>query len=721
MTLFPSFAAVKLTDPRQSCLRTSLKSDAPQRIALLLLALLFDPGTANAIKSSEQQITRNVLIIDLGDPFRRVLFDFAAGLQLASKQKLGSDQNEGLTLKLRIVVESVSLTNRADLLQTGTKEAPRTADYLFKHTIDRNTYREFDYILLHGEEAAIYVTQCLKDPSLNADQQLFSADAYFGILSRGPIDNLPNDCNPQSESSPLHGRGRVIAQNDSGLHRETTKFGLDCFSDVDRIVFLGSEKGPYTADRNHALSQVRAAVKSYPRPVELIDLDDAEISELARAALQKKNVGKFVSAELLDKLYGRNTAFYYTNCLYNGDEVSLNPFEFCELISKTFEIPLFSSHATHVYRCGAAVAIDSSEGDYANWWLNEIWNPDGDKTELKNSAYHNWKQLIRFGGRLRAQLAFNSVPVHKDVKTILQQQRSFFASVSVIIILAASLVVVVFEFRRRHRAEQFLAVQKQQAAKVSRMTTLGQFSAALSHELSQPLAAIANNSDAGIRLIDKASSAASLQIREILSDIANDNSRAYRVLKRIRKYILMGELTISECNVTQLINSVVQLMTTQAADSGIVITSAIPRSLSRVAADFEMTQIVLVNVVTNSIQAIAEHHSNEHHSNEHHPNEHHPNGSSGIDRITIRAGVSAAHPDRVEIEISDTGPGLGSLEAQQAMQPFFTTRPDGLGMGLAIVREVCEQQNGQLKIQSGQEGGLCTTITIPMWKAESND
>ena len=131
MTLFPSFAAVKLTDPRQSCLRTTLKSDAPQRIALLLLALLFDPGTANAIKSSEQQITRNVLIIDLGDPFRPVVRDFVAGLQLASKQKLGSDQNERLTLKLRIVVESVSLTNRADLLQTGTKEAPRTADYLF--------------------------------------------------------------------------------------------------------------------------------------------------------------------------------------------------------------------------------------------------------------------------------------------------------------------------------------------------------------------------------------------------------------------------------------------------------------------------------------------------------------------------------------------------------------------------------------------------------------
>ena len=74
-----------------------------------------------------------------------------------------------------------------------------------------------------------------------------------------------------------------------------------------------------------------------------------------------------------------------------------------------------------------------------------------------------------------------------------------------------------------------------------------------------------------------------------------------------------------------------------------------------------------------------------------------------------------------EIEISDTGPGLGSLEAQQVLQPFFTTRHDGLGMGPAIVNQICELQNGQLEIRSGKEGGLCTTITIPMWKGESND
>ena len=711
MSLFPSCAAPKLTGPRGGCLRTTLQLRASQRIALLLLALLFDPGTANAIKSSEQQITKNVLIIDMGDPLRPVVLDFTTGLQLANKRRLSSNQNEGLPFKLRIVVESISLTNRADLLQAGTKGAPRTADYLFKHTIDRNTYREFDYVLVHGEEAAIYVTQCLKDPSLNADQQLFSADAYFGILSRGPINDLPDDCNPESESSPLHGRGRLITHHEKDVHRETTKFGLDCFSDVDRVIFLGSKKGPYTTGRNDAFSQVRAAVKSYPRRVELIELDDAEISELARAALQEKNVGKVVSAELHEKLYARDAAFYYVNCLYDGNNVSLNPFEFCERISKAFEIPLFSSHADHVYRSGAAVAIDYTDGELANWWLNEIWNPGGDQPARKYSAYHNWKQLIRFGGRLPARLAFKGVPVYKDAETILQQRRSFFASGFVIMILAASLVVVVFEFRRRHRAEQKLEVQKQQAAKVSRMTTLGHFSAALSHELSLPLAAIANNSDAGIRLIDQAPTAASRQIREILSDIADDNSRAYRILQRIRKYILMDELTISGCNVTQLIHSVIQLMKTQAANSGIVIAPAIPQSLSRVAADFDLTQIVLVNVITNSIQAMTEHHSNEVHSN----------GSSGIGQIVIRAGVSGAHPDHVEIEISDTGPGLGSLEAQQALQPFFTTRHDGLGMGLAIVNEICALQNGQLEIRSGKEGGLCTTITIPMWKGESND
>ena len=192
------------------------------------------------------------------------------------------------------------------------------------------------------------------------------------------------------------------------------------------------------------------------------------------------------------------------------------------------------------------------------------------------------------------------------------------------------------------------------------MTTLGTFCAALTHELSQPLAAIMNNTDAALRMSEQSADA---DIIGILKDILDDNQRARRVLERIADFIRRGSLETCRVNLSAISSDIQAMLENRCGAAGVSLQKSLARDCPDANADPVAIQIILLNLVDNAIRAIM--------SRRQMPTATKVAGSA--DCIRLSFSESATEPSFVAIRVSDTGIGLQDGTPEQLLQPFFTT------------------------------------------------
>jgi len=250
---------------------------------------------------------------------------------------------------------------------------------------------------------------------------------------------------------------------------------------------------------------------------------------------------------------------------------------------------------------------------------------------------------------------------------------------------------IVQDITPRKRAEQEADRLEDELAHVTRVATLGEFSAALAHELNQPLAAMLCNAQAALRFLD-APEPDLTELREILDDIVADDQRARDVILKLRELTRKpSEGRAHEpLEVNPLVEGVLRIVHGDLVMREVSLETGLAADVRPVAANAIQLQQALLNLILNALEAM-----------------------EGCPRRRLRVETRNADDGRVEISVLDTGPGIASTAAEGLFQPFVTTKEQGMGMGLAISRAIVEAHAGRLTAGSAPDGGARFVIDLP--------
>jgi len=251
------------------------------------------------------------------------------------------------------------------------------------------------------------------------------------------------------------------------------------------------------------------------------------------------------------------------------------------------------------------------------------------------------------------------------------------------------LVVDVTDRKRGQEADQKLA-------HASRLSVVGELTASIAHEINQPLGAILSNADAAEMLLESGT-ARLAEVRHILEDIRKDDVRASEVVRRIRRLLQKHEFEIQPYDLNEVVADVVRLVSADAIRRNIAIATNLAQLPILHGDRVQMLQ-VLLNVILNGLDAMAA-------------------TPDGRRLITIRTARGAE--GGVEISITDAGHGIPPDRLPRIFESFYTTKKDGMGLGLSIARSTVEQHGGRIRAANNDGGGATFRITLPVDAAKA--
>jgi len=247
------------------------------------------------------------------------------------------------------------------------------------------------------------------------------------------------------------------------------------------------------------------------------------------------------------------------------------------------------------------------------------------------------------------------------------------------------------DITRRKETEIQLQEQRAELAHVARISTMGELAASLAHELNQPLTAILSNAQAALRFIT-AKPADIEEVREILHDIVKDNSRAAEVIRRMRALVKKEDLEFASLDLVGVVREVVALVRSDAVLQDVEMFLELEDELPPVCGDKVQLQQVALNLLLNAFDSMQGFPSNE---------------RTVIIKVEGCEGM-------IKLSVRDAGTGLTFEKLDKLFQPFYTTKRDGLGMGLSICRSIIEAHHGRLWAENNPVGrGATFSFVVP--------
>lgn len=238
------------------------------------------------------------------------------------------------------------------------------------------------------------------------------------------------------------------------------------------------------------------------------------------------------------------------------------------------------------------------------------------------------------------------------------------------------------ERARRHLSE---------LARMARIASMGEMASGIAHELNQPLTAIATYAGAGLRRLDAAGGAP--EVAALLADISAQARRAGQIIRNIRSLVSRSEPSTTAVDINDVVLTVVGLVGPEAKQHGIEIHTDLDSAAALVCARRIEIEQVLFNLLKNAIEAMSE--------------------SGDTD---LRVSVSTRRVDRqhVDVAVCDTGPGIAAPDLTRVFGPFYTTKAEGMGMGLSISRSIVEAHHSHLSVQPNADRGVTFRFTLPV-------
>jgi PAS domain S-box-containing protein len=244
----------------------------------------------------------------------------------------------------------------------------------------------------------------------------------------------------------------------------------------------------------------------------------------------------------------------------------------------------------------------------------------------------------------------------------------------------------------RLRIQEELHRQHDQLAHASRVSTLGEMASALAHELNQPLMALLSNANAVLRLHSaKSGQPLSEDVQETLVDIAHDAARAGEIIRRLRDLIRNDDSKKGPLDVNKAIRGVETLVRAAALENDVTLSLDLAPRLALCKGDLVQIQQVVLNLVRNGMEAMR-----------------------SVPRPERRMVIRSLSPDDgVVVSVEDAGPPLADEALERLFTPFYTTKQNGLGMGLSISRSIIQAHGGWIEARRGGVRGLVVWFTLP--------
>ena len=253
------------------------------------------------------------------------------------------------------------------------------------------------------------------------------------------------------------------------------------------------------------------------------------------------------------------------------------------------------------------------------------------------------------------------------------------------------LLATIRDITRRRQAERALAEHRGELAHVNRVFTMGELAASLAHELKQPLTGILSNAQAGELLLDRTPLDAG-ELQGVLTDVISDTRRASEIIDQMRNFLRGRDTPRRPVDINVIVEEVLRIVHSEAVIRDIRLSTELEPKLPLVMGDRIQLQQVLLNVIANAQQAMVR-------------------MNSSARRLIIR--TTQNEDGCVMITADDSGPGFEPGTLGKAFQPFFTTKPEGIGMGLAICMSIIEAHSGKISAANRPEGGARIRIELP--------
>jgi C4-dicarboxylate-specific signal transduction histidine kinase len=264
-----------------------------------------------------------------------------------------------------------------------------------------------------------------------------------------------------------------------------------------------------------------------------------------------------------------------------------------------------------------------------------------------------------------------------------------------VFLLATLLIAILIEIKRRvensrDRTEEALRQANSDLARVSRVTTMGELTASLAHEVNQPIAAAVTDANTCLRWLMRDPPDLG-EAREAASRTIKDTTRAAEIMSRVRQLFKKGNPQREVVDVNELIQEMVLLLRSEAGRYSISVRTDLAADLPRVMGDRVQLQQVLMNLIMNSIDAMRD--------------------VNGTRELTIQS--QRGKNEELVVSVNDTGVGVPPQQADQIFNAFFTTKPHGTGMGLRISRSIVESHGGRLWASDTSSRGASFHFSLP--------
>jgi C4-dicarboxylate-specific signal transduction histidine kinase len=308
--------------------------------------------------------------------------------------------------------------------------------------------------------------------------------------------------------------------------------------------------------------------------------------------------------------------------------------------------------------------------------------PDEAAVDRQSYLTHRVKPQVavplRVGGTVVGGLVFSTVGAERARSDELMQQLHLLGEV-----FANALA--------RKQGELEAQRLRQDLTHIGRVSAMGELAASLAHELNQPLTAILSNAQAAQRFL--AADVVDLeQMREILSDIVADDKRAGDVIRRLRVLFKKSDPEHASLDLNEVVGEVAWLVRNDAVLRNVAMSLELAPGLPRVRGDRVQLQQVVLNLVLNGFEAMRE-------------------PGAGERTLVIRTAREGAAAVRVEVQ--DSGVGVDEKDVDRMFQPLYTTKAEGLGMGLAIARTIVDAHGGRIEAANNMEGGATFRFALP--------
>lgn len=308
----------------------------------------------------------------------------------------------------------------------------------------------------------------------------------------------------------------------------------------------------------------------------------------------------------------------------------------------------------------------------------------------------DWRQMQRWGIS-ETELPPGSTVYFRE-PTAWQRYSWQIALITAVVLLQAGLISVLL---REHRRRQLAEVQSRQRmaelARVMRFSTAGELTASIAHEINQPLGSILTNAETAEAILQSQSPDIAklpdiVELKDIVNDILQDDRRATEVIQRMRSLLKKAPFEQKQFDLNEVVQETMRVFSSLTASRKFELVSVItPEALPLLGDRIQLQQVIL-NLVMNGIEAMRD---------------------TPTEKRIIRIRTSRVE-NFAQLSVSDRGSGIPEDKLKEVFEPFFTSKAEGMGMGLSIARTIIEAHNGQVSARNRDHGGATFRIRLPI-------